>query len=54
MCLKSFTSFVEFLSMLASWELLLTRALIFLKDTTTDIGTEKMLNLRLMILRCGI
>jgi hypothetical protein len=33
------TSFDEFLKTFASWEWLVMRALILLKDATTDIGT---------------
>ena len=40
-CMKTLTSFDEFRKTAASWEWLLIRALIFLKDATTDIGTIK-------------
>ena len=36
---SNLTSFVEFRRMVASWELLFTTALTFLKEATTDIGT---------------
>lgn len=37
--IKILTSFAESRRILASWELLLIRDLIFLKDETTEIGT---------------
>jgi len=38
-CMKELTSFDELRKTVASWEWLFMRALIFLKDATTDIGT---------------
>ena len=37
--IKELTSLYESRRILASWELLVITALIFLKDATTDIGT---------------